>query len=100
MIRFTSMSSEHKDVPNSKLFCTYAWIETDEIDSEEFAIAVMDYKPSHSKRTEFIFSEPIWNWIAEDRTEEQQKFIDKNFDKLNELFIDFAQKNGYLRDVK
>ena len=37
MIRFTSMSSEHKDVPNSKLFCTYAWIETDEIDSEEFA---------------------------------------------------------------
>lgn len=130
MIRFTSMSSEHKEVPNKclissemtqrnrrgyesrddkwnpydeysfNIYCTYAWIETDEIDSEEFAIAVMDYKPSYSKRTEFVFSEPIWNWIAEERTEEQQTFIDKNFSKLNELFIDFAQKNGYLKEVK
>lgn len=85
-----------ENLPEHAVYCTYAWIETDEIDTEEFPIAVMDYKPKYSKRTNFIFSEPIWSFMKDERTKEQQQFIDKNFDKLNELFIAFAKSQGYL----
>lgn len=78
------------------VYCTYAWIKTDEIDSEEFPIAVLDYKPKYSKRTTFIFKEPIWKFMQDERTSEQQKFMDQNFDKLNELYLDFARSQGYL----
>ena len=127
MIRFLSISNEHKEVPNSclissemtkrnkrdydktalnscdtysyKIYCSYAYIETDEIDTEEFPIAVMTYKPKYSKRTTFIFTEPIWQFIADIRTLEQQKFIEMNFDRLNELFINFAHAQDYLKEV-
>ena len=78
------------------VYCTYAWIQTDEIDSEEFPIAVLDYKPKYSRRTTFIFKEPIWKFMQDERTNEQQKFIDQNFDKLNDLYLDFAKSQGYL----
>jgi hypothetical protein len=108
MIKFTSMSSEHTTIPKQCLdksehkdvYCTYTWIETDEIDTEKFPIAVMDYRPKYSKRTNFIFSEPLWRFMQDERTREQQEFIDKNFDKLNELFIDFAKTQGYLENIK
>ena len=125
MIRFTNMSSEHKLLPNRLLlssemsernrrssmyrddstnayneysydcYCTYAWIETDELDNTneepvEIPVAVMDYRPKYSKRTEFVFEEPLWSWIETERTEEQQKWISKNIDKLNDIFIAFA----------
>ena len=106
MIKFTGMSSEHTNLPTyiSKLsrdrYCTYAWIVTDEINSEdEFAVTVMDYKPKRSKQTKFVFTEQVWGFIERERTEEQQNFIDKNIDRLNELFIDFAQSIGYLEEV-
>jgi len=105
MIRFVGMASEHTPIPEScmdkyAVYCTYAWVETDEIDTEDFPIAVLDYKPKYSKRTNFIFSDPIWRFIQDERTREQQEFIDKNFNKLNELFIDFAKTQGYLENVK
>ena len=108
MIRFTGLADEHGELPeNLKVkgekntaYITYAWVETNELNEnevlEEFIITVMDYKPARSQRTEFIFSDPIWHFIQEERTEEQQRFIDKNFDKLNELFIEFAKSQGYL----
>lgn len=106
MIKFTGISSEHTQLPASisKLsrdhYCTYVWIVTDEINSEDkFVIAVMDYKPKRSKQTKFVFTEPVWGFIERERTEEQQNFIDKNIDRLNELFIDFAQSIGYLKEV-
>ena len=76
-------------------FCTYAWIETDEVDvsnesDNQLPIAVIDYKPKYSKREQFVFEEPIWSWIEESRTEEQQRWISRNIDKLNDAFIAFA----------
>lgn len=88
------------NLPEHAVYCTYAWIETDEINTEEFPIAVMDYKPKYSKRTNFIFSEPIWSFMKDERTKEQQQFIDRNFDKLNDMFIAFAKSQGYLTNVK
>ena len=105
MIKFNPIfSSEHTVIPkylNEKsekgdVYCTYAWVYSDEIGEEEFPIAVLDYKPSYSRRTMFVFSEPIWNFMQDERTNEQQQFIDKNLDKLNELWIECAQKQGYL----
>lgn len=125
MIKFIDMASEHKELPNTlvdsseatdrnrknrsyvqsenpydkysyNIYCTYALISTDEINTDNFYIAVMDSKPKYSRRTKFVFEEPIWTFIENERTEEQQKFISKNIDRLNELFIEFAQKNGYL----
>ena len=104
MIKFTEISSEHIQFParisklSKDLYCTYVWIVTDEINSEDkFAIAVMDYKPKRSKQTKFVFTEPVWGFIERERTEEQQNFIDKNIDRLNELFVDFVQSIGYLK---
>jgi len=37
--------------------------------------------------------------MKDERTKEQQSFIDINIDRLNELFIDFAQSIGYLKEV-
>ena len=109
MIRFNPVfSSEHTEIPDylkdksekNIVFCTYAWIFSDEIGEEEFPIAVLDYKPQKSKRIQFIFSDPIWHFISEERTKEQQEFIDKNLDKLNELWIECAHNSGYLENVK
>ena len=99
-IRWDYVNGKKVDNGQYSIYCTYAWISTDEIDTEDFPIAVMDYKPSYSKRTNFIFSEPIWNFIKDERTKEQQQFIDKNFDKLNDMFIAFAKSQGYLTTVK
>lgn len=105
MIKFNPIcSSEHTSIPNhlkeksekNEVYCTYAWIYADEIGEEEFPIAVLDYKPSYSRRTQFVFSEPIWKFIEDERTNEQQHFIDKNLDKLNELWIECAKSQGYL----
>lgn len=126
MIRIINMADEHKLIPNGlldksemrksnekpdyqrwdhdvekyKVYCTYAWIETDEIETEDFPIAVMDYKPKYSKRTIYVFAEPIWQFMQDERTPEQQKFIERNLNKINELFIDFAQSQGFLTDFK
>lgn len=106
MIKFNPIfASEHAIIPkylNEKyekddVYCTYAWIFADELGEEEFPIAVLDYKPAYSRRTMFVFSEPLWNFIKDERTLEQQQFIDKNLDKLNELWIECAQKQGYLK---
>lgn len=88
------------------VYCTYAWIETDELETSnddecsKFPIAVMDYKPSYSRRAQFVFSEPIWNFIENERTSEQQQFIDRNLGKLNDIWIDCAQNQGYLLEIK
>ena len=99
MIKFIDIADEHKEilVRNKKEYCTYAWIETDEIKSDKFPITVMDYKPKYSRQNKFVFEEPIWGFMQRERTEEQQKFIDKNIDRLNELFIEFAQSNRFLK---
>ena len=105
MIKFNPIfSSEHTSIPNylkdksekNEVYCTYAWVYADEIGEEEFPIAVLDYKPSRSKRTQFVFSELLWRFMQDERTKEQQQFIDKNLDKLNELWIECAQSQGYL----
>lgn len=95
-LRWDYVNGKKVDNGQYSVYCTYAWIETDEIDTEKFPIAVMDYKPKYSKRTNFIFSEPLWNFMKDERTKEQQQFIDKNFDKINSLFIDYAKSQGYL----
>lgn len=99
-LRWDYVNGKKVDNGQYSIYCTYAWISTDEIDTEDFPIAVMDYKPSYSKRSTFIFSEPIWNFIKDERTPQQQQFIERNFDKLNDLFIDFAKSQGYLETVK
>ena len=112
MIKFVGMSSEHSTLPKqlcdssekSEVFCTYAWIETDEIDTSKLPdfydgripVTVVDYKPKRSKRTEFVICDPVWQWIEEARPDEIQKWIERNIEKLNQLFIDFANNNGYL----
>lgn len=107
MIKFVYMADEHKELPRSLLvssekleYCTYAWIETDEIVVQNdyqnlIPIAVIDYKPKYSRRTNFALSEPVWNWITDLRSVEEQQFIDRNIDKINELFIEFAEANGF-----
>lgn len=126
MIRITNFASEHKLLPDQyvdksemrksnalpdylkvgkdqneryKIYCTYAWIETDEIDSENFPVTVITYRPKYSKRTQYVLADPIWDFMKDERTPEQQKFIDKNLDKLNTLFIECAQSQGYLTDL-
>ena len=89
------------------IYCTYAWFETDEIDisslpdfcDNQIPIAVMDYKPKYSKRTIFIFEDPIWDFIEEACTPEIQRWIEQNLERINELFIAFAKSNGYLEKV-
>jgi len=126
MIRCVGFSSEHKEVPNRLLFgskstdenkhilsdeqssnvCTYAWFETDEIDTStlpdyynnRIPIAVMDYKPCFNCNV-FVFEEPIWSYIEDTRTPEIQRWIEQNLERINELFITFAQANGYLKNV-
>ncbi len=109
MIKCVGFSSEHKKIPNHLLlssettnrnksanirdlktefysnysydvYCTYAWFETDKVDTStlpdfyegRIPIAVMDYRPKYSKRTKFVFKEPIWGFIEEARTSEIQ----------------------------
>lgn len=127
MLKFVSIASEHKLVPNNLLhqsemtqrnkrdywdyknddltpydknsfnvYCTYAWIETDEIDiknerDNQIPIAVMNYKPKYSRRIQFVFEEPIWQWIEEMRTDEEQKWISRNIDRINTIFKSFAR---------
>ena len=59
-------------------------------------VTVVDYKPKRSKRMEFVICDPVWQWIEEARPDEIQKWIERNIEKLNQLFIDFANNNGYL----
>lgn len=109
MIKFTGFASEHKEIPEylyvkgenkeNKQYCTYAYLETDEINtdtSEKICIAVMTYKPKRSQRNIFVFSEPIWNFIADERTKEQQNFLNKNLDKINDIWVEYANSQGYL----
>lgn len=109
MFKFVGISSEQKPLPielvhiserpkryddrTEHQYCTYAWIETDEVETNKdnkIPIAVKDSKYMYSKRTQFVFEEPIWDWIEEERTEEQQKWIEQNINKLNDMFIIFA----------
>ena len=108
MIKFIDMADEHTDLPRSLLvgseklvYCTYAWIETDEIVVQNdyqnrIPITVIDYKPKYSRRTTFVISNPIWDWIEDLRSAEEQRFIDKNIDKINEIFIEYAKSIKYL----
>ena len=96
-LRYSYDPSTNKNVDNGKysVYCTYAWIKTDEIEvhndyDDEIPVAVMDYKPKYSKRTQFVFEEPVWHWIEDLRTADEQRWISKNIDKLNEIFKDFA----------
>ena len=97
MLKFTCKASEHKEVPKQylvgseeKVYCTYAWIKTDELNIEDqIPIAVLDYKPKYSRRTQFVLEDPIWNWIEEERTSEIQLWISKNIDRINEEFKSF-----------
>ena len=100
MIHFNQsvLPSEHKFLPNhlcekyersngeSKVGCTYTSFITDEFE-EPIYIAVIPYKISRSPRTMYVLSEPIWNFIADQRTLDQQLFIDKHIDEINEKFI-------------
>lgn len=108
MIKFVSMADEHTELPRSLLvgseklvYCTYAWIETDEIVVQNdyqnlIPITVIDYKPKYSRRTTFVISNPIWDWIEDLRSAEEQRFIDRNIDKINEIFIEYAKSIKYL----
>lgn len=101
MLRIITVASEHKELSNkylskseSKVYCTYAWIETDELNIEDqIPIAVLDYKPKYSRRTQFVFEDPIWTWIEEERTSEIQLWISKNIDRINEEFKSFMGFN-------
>ena len=101
MLKFTGKAGEHKEVPKQylvgseeKAYCTYAWIETDELNIEDqIPIAVLDYKPKYSRRTQFVLEDPIWNWIEEERTSEIQLWISKNIDRINEEFKSFMGFN-------
>jgi len=124
MIKFVSIASEHELVPNQfldksemternrvsyneswlshdldrasyKVYCTYAWIETDEIEvhnnfGNQIPVAVMDYRPKYSRRTQFVFEEPVWHWIEDLRTPDEQRWISRNIERINELFKEFA----------
>ena len=43
-----------------------------------------------------MISNPIWDWIEDLRSAEEQRFIDKNIDKINEIFIEYAKSIKYL----
>ena len=85
MIKFIDMADEHTELPRSLLvgseklvYCTYAWIETDEIVVQNdyqnrIPITVIDYKPKYSRRTTFVISNPIWDWIEDLRSAEEQR---------------------------
>ena len=109
MIKFTGMSSEHIQLPAyiSKLsrdhYCTYVWIVTDEINSEDrFAIAVMDYKPKRSKQTRFVFTEPVWGFIERERTEEQQNVFVRRywyFDSISQIAKTYGFSQGKVKTM-
>lgn len=111
---FTGMSSEHKDVlekdyglpyeeahalielTGSRYF-TYAWLDTPQY--KELPIAVVDY---HAKQLKFkkyqrpwAVSSPVWSWIADERTPEQQKFIDEHIDEIDKAFKEYIINTGF-----
>lgn len=105
MIKFTGMADEHTIIPSrlvgrNDVYCTYAWVVTDEISEKEekFPITVIPYKPKRYNGR-YVFSEHVWRFMEDDtyRNSEIDKFIEQNLDKLNELFIEFAKSQRYMK---
>lgn len=105
MIKFTGMADEHTVIPSrlvgrNDVYCTYAWVVTDEISEKEekFPITVIPYKLKRYNGR-YVFSERVWRFMEDDtyRNSEIDKFIEQNLDKLNDLFIEFAKSQGYLK---
>jgi len=64
-------------------YCTYAYIE---VNGDRFPVAFQDYKEGR-KQTVFVYSEPIWNFIKERRTPEQQAFIDSHLKEISDACL-------------
>ena len=77
-----------------------AYVETDEIDDGYFPIAVVDYIPERYTLKYQVETRPIFSWVADCRTEQQQRFLERNIYKINELFVDLAKSEGYLKENK
>lgn len=98
MIKFLGLASEHKEFhlygSQKIIFTTYACFIDSKLDDEKHYVAVLDYKPKYYRNKYFLFAEPIWNFIAEERTEKVQKYIEEHLDELNEAYIEYAKDRG------
>lgn len=111
---FTDISSEHKDVCEknyglpyeeaTKLFnitgsryFTYAWLDTPQY--KALPIAVVDYPAKYLKFKKYqrpwVVSNPVWTWISDERTEEQQEFINNNIKEIDEAFKQYILDKKY-----
>lgn len=107
---FTGMSSEHKsiselpdelayelyDITKSKWF-TYAFLDTNQYKS--LPIAVVDHHGNQLKfkkyQVPWVVSQPVWSWISDERTPEQQTFIDNNIEEIDKAFKQYILDIGF-----
>ena len=90
----TWIGDEHTEIPRDIIwkyfgnnvhptYCTYAYIQ---VGDEEFPVAYQDYKKGR-KQTIFIYSEPIWDFIRDERTPKQQAFIDSHLKEISDACL-------------
>ena len=106
-LKFISMSSEHKDIldKNHGLPFDEARQLLNLTGSRYFTYATLDspigklpiaVSPHNAKQLKFkkyqkpwVVSNPVWEWIAKERTDKQQKFIDDNIEDIDEAFKEY-----------
>ena len=112
-LKFISMSSEHKDILNNNYGLPFdeARQLLNSTGSRYFTYAILDspigklpvaVSPHHAKQLKFkkyqkpwVVSNPVWEWIAEERTDKQQKFIDDNIEDIDEAFKEYITQIGF-----
>ena len=100
-IKVIWIGDEHTELPNDVIrkyfgnyvhpeYCTYAYIE---VNDDRFPVAFQDYREGR-KQKKFVNSEPIWNFIKDKRTPEQQAFIDSHLKEISDACL---KKQGRYR---